>query len=243
MGANAGFLVIGDEILSGKTRDKNIGVLADALTMAGIDLEEVRVVVDRQPAIVEALNAMRARFTYVFTSGGIGPTHDDITADAVADAFGVPISVNRDAFALLSDFYAASGREMNPARERMTRIPNGAVLIANPVSIAPGFRIGNVHVMAGVPSVFSAMLESVLPTLHGGVRLESVVLAFHCGEGDMADALRELASAHGEVGIGSYPKIENGRFTTEIVLRSRNGAALDAAVLAAQKLRSDLNAS
>lgn len=243
MAATASFLVIGDEILSGKTKDKNIGVLADALTMAGIDLVEVRIVADRQQAIVGALNALRGQTTYVFTSGGIGPTHDDITADAVAAAFDVPIDVDPRARALLQAWYDTTGREMNDARLRMCRLPAGAQMIDNPVSIAPGFKISNVHVMAGVPSVFEAMLGSVLPTLEGGQKVESRILPFNCGEGDMADALRVLDAEHPAVSIGSYPKITDGRFTTEIVLRSRDRDALDAAALAAQKLRTQFNAA
>lgn len=242
MTATASMLVIGDEILSGKTKDKNIGVLADALTMVGIDLIEVRIVSDEEGAIISALNAMRTSTNYVFTSGGIGPTHDDITADSVAKAFGVGIGVDPRAYALLSDFYDRTGREMNAGRERMTRIPDGADLIDNPVSIAPGFRLGNVHVMAGVPSVFAAMLESVLPSLNGGVPISVQTLPFNCGEGDLAESLASIDSHFPTVAIGSYPKLTNGRFTTEIVLRSRDKAALDAATQAAQKLRTQMNA-
>ncbi len=243
MTATASMLVIGDEILSGKTKDKNIGVLADALTMVGIDLIEVRIVSDDEPAIVEALNALRARTGYVFTSGGIGPTHDDITADSVAKAFGVGIDIDPRAYKLLSDFYAKTDRQMNTGRERMTRIPDGADLIDNPVSIAPGFRIGNVHVMAGVPSVFAAMLESVLPTLEGGVPIAVNTLPFNCGEGDLAESLAAIDADHPDVSIGSYPKLVDGKFSTEIVLRSRDAAALDAATQAAQKLRTQLDAA
>lgn len=243
MSVTASFLVIGDEILSGKTKDKNIGVLADALTMAGIDLVEVRIVSDEQPAIVDALNALRVKTTYVFTSGGIGPTHDDITADAVAAAFGVSIDIDPRARALLQAWYDKTDREMNESRLRMTRIPDGAGLIENPVSIAPGFTLGNVHVMAGVPSVFEAMLGSVLPTLEGGQKIETRTFPFNCGEGDLAEALRALDGQHPAVSMGSYPKLQDGRFTTEIVLRSRDRDALDAAALAAQKLRTRLNAA
>lgn len=241
--ATASMLVIGDEILSGKTKDKNIGVLADALTMVGIDLVEVRIVSDDEPAIIAALNALRASTTYVFTCGGIGPTHDDITADAVAKAFGVGIDIDPRAHKLLSDFYDSTGREMNEARARMTRIPDGADLIANPVSIAPGFQIGNVHVMAGVPSVFAAMLESLLPNLEGGVPITTNTLPFNCGEGDLAGALSEIDALFPSVAIGSYPKLIDGRFTTEIVLRSRDTRALDAATQAAQKLRTQIDAA
>jgi molybdenum cofactor synthesis domain-containing protein len=243
MTATASMLVIGDEILSGKTKDKNIGVLADALTMVGVDLVEVRIVTDDERAIVEALNALRAQTTYVFTSGGIGPTHDDITADSVAKAFGVGIDVDPRAYKLLSDFYAKTDRQMNAGRERMTRIPDGADLIDNPVSIAPGFRLGNVHVMAGVPSVFAAMLESVLPTLEGGVPIAVNTLPFNCGEGDLAESLAAIDADHPDVSIGSYPKLIDGKFSTEIVLRSRDAAALDAATQAAQKLRTQLDAA
>lgn len=242
MTATASMLVIGDEILSGKTKDKNIGVLADALTMVGIDLTEVRIVSDEQNAIVDALNALRASTTYVFTSGGIGPTHDDITADSVAKTFGVAIDVDPRAYKLLDDFYQRTGREMNAGRERMTRIPDGADLIDNPVSIAPGFRMENVHVMAGVPSVFAAMLESVLPTLEGGVPIAVNTLPFNCGEGDLAQSLAAIDADFPTVAIGSYPKLTDGRFTTEIVLRSRDEAALDDATQAAQKLRTQMNA-
>jgi molybdenum cofactor synthesis domain-containing protein len=243
MTATASMLVIGDEILSGKTKDKNIGVLADALTMVGVDLVEVRIVSDDESAIVEALNALRAQTTYVFTSGGIGPTHDDITADSVAKAFGVGIDVDSRAYKLLSDFYAKTDRHMNAGRERMTRIPAGADLIDNPVSIAPGFRLDNVHVMAGVPSVFAAMLESVLPTLEGGVPIAVNTLPFNCGEGDLAESLAAINAEHPDVSIGSYPKLVDGKFSTEIVLRSRDAAALDAATQAAQKLRTQLDAA
>lgn len=243
MSVTAGFLVIGDEILSGKTKDKNIGVLADALTMAGIDLEEVRIVSDSQDAIVAAIHALRAQYTYVFTSGGIGPTHDDITADAVAKAFGVSIDFDPRALKLLGDWYAKTDREMNAARMRMTRMPDGSALIDNPVSIAPGFKIGNVHVMAGVPSVFEAMLGTLLPTLEGGIPIITRTLPFACAEGELAEPLGAIDAAHPGVTIGSYPKLVDGVFTTQIVLRARDEAALDAAFEDAQKLRTQLNAA
>src|SRR3974390_3178410 len=159
----AATLVIGDEILSGRTKDKNVGYIADYLTAIGIDLKEVRVVADDETAIVEALDALRARYTYVFTTGGIGPTHDDITADCVAKAFGVPIDYDPRAVAIMKERYAAMGTEMNDARMRMTRIPKGAELVTNAVSAAPGFWIGNVITMAGVPSIMPAMLDEVAP--------------------------------------------------------------------------------
>ena len=169
----AGLLVIGDEILSGRTKDKNIGFIAEYLTAIGIDLKEVRVVPDEQPEIVAALNALRTRYSYVFTTGGIGPTHDDITADAVAKAFGVSIDYHPRAVEILRARLAETGGEMNEARMRMTRIPAGGELVLNKVSAAPGFRIGNVVVMAGIPSVMQAMLEYVTPQLETGVKMLS----------------------------------------------------------------------
>ena len=228
----AAMLVIGDEILSGRTRDRNIGHLAERLTGVGIDLCEVRIVPDRHAAIVEALRALSGSFDHVFTSGGIGPTHDDITADAVAAAFGVPIGVREDARALLEAMVARSGIELNPARLRMARIPEGARLIENPVSLAPGFSLENVHVMAGVPAIFRAMVESVLPGLAGGVPVISRTLRADLPEGEIAGPLAEIAAAHDAVSIGSYPFILNGKFGANIVFRSTEGAALDAAVKA-----------
>src|SRR5919108_2415392 len=169
----AALLVIGDEILSGRTKDKNIGYIAEYLTNLGIDLKEVRVVPDEEDEIVVALNALRQRYTYVFTTGGIGPTHDDITADCVAKAFGVSIDVDPRALAILKERLAATGGEMNEARLRMTRIPKGAELVLNKVSGAPGFWIGNVIVMAGVPTIMQAMLDEVAPKLKTGVRILS----------------------------------------------------------------------
>src|SRR6056297_648174 len=187
----AAMLVIGDEILSGRTRDANMHFLAQELTKVGIDLREVRIVSDDRQAIVSALNALRESYDTVITSGGIGPTHDDITADCVAAAFGVHIDVRDDARALLQDYYESTGKDFNEARKRMARIPDGATLIDNPVSIAPGFSIDNVHVMAGVPSVFQAMVASVLPTLKGGAPLVSTSTRIERGEGDLAGPLAE----------------------------------------------------
>ncbi|MGN6307427.1 MAG: competence/damage-inducible protein A, partial [Mesorhizobium sp.] len=166
----AAMMVIGDEILSGRTKDRNIGHLADIMTAIGIDLKEVRIVPDEEDEIVAALNALRTRYTYVFTTGGIGPTHDDITADSVAKAFGVPCEYDAKAYKMLGDSYAQRGIEFTEARKRMARMPRGADHIDNPVSTAPGFRIGNVHVMAGVPSIFQAMLDNVVPTLKTGAK-------------------------------------------------------------------------
>src|SRR5687767_6794675 len=174
----AGLLLIGDEILSGRTKDKNLGYIADFLTALGIDLKEARVVADIEDDIAAAVNALRVRYTYVFTTGGIGPTHDDITADAVARAFGVPCEFDGRAYAMLEASYAARGMEFTAARKRMARMPRGADHIDNPVSTAPGFRIGNVHVMAGVPAIFQAMLDNVMPTLKTGTKLLSATV--HC---------------------------------------------------------------
>ena len=191
----AAMLVIGDEILSGRTRDANMHHLAGVLTEAGITLAEVRIVPDEHAVIVDALNALRAAHDTVFTSGGIGPTHDDITADAVAAAFGVSVDVRDDARSLLAAHYEATGRELNEARLRMARIPDGATLIDNPVSVAPGVSLGNVHVMAGVPSVFQAMVASVMPSLKGGPPLLSRSLRVPRGEGDIAGPLGEIAAS------------------------------------------------
>jgi len=227
----AAMLVIGDEILSGRTRDANMHHLAQALTGHGIRLRELRVVADDHAAIVAALNDLRARFDHVFTSGGIGPTHDDITADAVAAAFGVGIDVRDDARAILVAHYQRTGMELNAARLRMARIPDGAQLIDNPVSAAPGFTLGNVHVMAGVPAIFQAMLAGVLPTLAGGAPLLSQALDVPRGEGEIAAALGELAARYADLSFGSYPWVRNGAFGTQIVIRGSDGARLDAAMV------------
>lgn len=226
----AAMLVIGDEILSGRTRDTNTHHLAGELTRHGIRLMEVRVVADDQPAIIAALDALRSRWDHVFTSGGIGPTHDDITADAVAAAFGVAIGVRDDARALLAAHYERSGLEFNTARQRMARIPDGAALIDNPISIAPGFTIGNVHVMAGVPTVFEAMVASVLPTLTGGAPLLSQSLQVNRGEGEVAEPFGALAAEFPDLSMGSYPFIRNGAHGTNLVIRGTDGAQVDAAM-------------
>ncbi len=215
----AAMLVIGDEILSGRTQDTNTNHLAVKLTAAGIDLREVRVVGDEASEIIAAVNALRARFVYVFTSGGIGPTHDDITADSIAEAFGVGISVRADARAILATNYKNPDQELNEARLRMARIPDGADLIDNPVSKAPGFRLENVHVMAGVPTVFHAMVESVLPTLAGGEPLLSITVRIEVPEGEIAARLGELAKITPSLSFGSYPFIQNGIFGSNIVVR------------------------
>ena len=227
----AAMLVVGDEILSGRTRDANMHHLAGELTTRGIDLREARVVSDDAAAIIAATQALSGAYDHVFTSGGIGPTHDDITADCIAEAFDTPISVRDDARALLEAHYTRQGMEINEARLRMARIPDGAALIDNPVSTAPGFTLGNVHVMAGVPSVFQAMVASVLPTLTGGRPLQSRTLRIERGEGDIAGPLRQLADAHPELSFGSYPFTRNGVFGSNVVVRGEDGALVDEAMV------------
>ena len=226
----AGLLVIGDEILSGRTKDVNIGATAEFCTDLGIELREVRVVTDETEDIVEALNALRARYTYVFTTGGIGPTHDDITADAVAKAFGVALPINPEARAMLEARWKETGTEVNEARLRMARIPEGADLIVNSVSAAPGFRIGNVHVMAGVPVIMRAMLEALAPTLQGGKKVQSIAIKAAVGEGTVGGPLAQLQAEFPDVKMGSYPQMSNkARVMTELVLRSSDPVRLSAA--------------
>lgn len=226
----AAMLVIGDEILSGRTRDANMHHLAGQLTKAGIDLREVRVVSDDAPAIVVAVQALSAAYDTVFTSGGIGPTHDDITADCIAAAFDDHIDVRDDALALLQAHYDRQGSELNEARLRMARIPDSATLIDNPVSIAPGFTVQNVHVMAGVPSVFQAMVASVLPTLTGGAPLLSQTYRIDRGEGDIAGPLGQIAGDYADLSIGSYPFQKDGKYGANIVIRGQDAAQIDAAM-------------
>jgi len=226
----AAMLVIGDEILSGRTRDANMHHLAGELTAAGITLAEVRIVADGQSAIIAAVQALAASYDTVFTSGGIGPTHDDITADCMAAAFDRTIDVRDDARAILQAHYDKAGTDLNAARLRMARIPQGATLIDNPVSAAPGFTLANVHVMAGVPSVFRAMVASVLPTLTGGAPLLSQTLTVHRGEGDIAGPLGELAQAYPALSMGSYPFQRDGKYGANIVVRGQDAAQLDAAM-------------
>lgn len=223
----AAVLVIGDELLSGRTKDTNVGHIAETMTAIGIDLREVRFVSDIEEEIVAALNALRARYTYIFTTGGIGPTHDDITADAVAKAFGVGIDHDPRAVALLKERF--SDAELNEARMRMARIPDGAELIVNPVSKAPGFWIGNVITMAGVPAIMRAMLDHVVPQLKTGTKVLSETIDAGLKEGDVATDLREIAKRHPDTTIGSYPYMNEKGFATRIVVRSRDASKLAAA--------------
>ncbi len=227
----AAILIIGDEILSGRTQDTNTRTLARFLGVLGIDVVEGRVVPDETDRIVEALNALRARADYVFTTGGIGPTHDDITADAVAQAFGVALPENPEAVAVLQGRYP--GEELNAARRRMARIPEGASLIANPVSAAPGFQIGNVFVLAGVPTIMTGMLEDVGPRLRGGRPVVSrTVRVDGTGEGTLAEPLERVAKARRELSLGSYPYFDPAerRYGSNLVVRGREEAEVEAAV-------------
>jgi molybdenum cofactor synthesis domain-containing protein len=233
----AALLVIGDEILSGRTKDKNIGYIAEYLTALGIDLLEVRVVGDEEGAIVDALNALRHRYTYVFTTGGIGPTHDDITADCVAKAFGVSIDVDPRALAIMHERLAATGAEMNDARLRMTRIPKGADLVLNKVSGAPGMWIDNVIVMAGVPSIMQAMLDEVAAKLKTGIRMLAETIRADAREGDIGTQLGEIAQANPQVAIGSYPFFDPQHGpNTNVVLRARDAKKLAAAKAAVEEM-------
>src|SRR5579863_6611192 len=233
----AAVLVIGDEILSGRTKDKNIGYIAEYLTNIGIDLKEVRVVPDEEPEIIGAVNALRARYTYVFTTGGIGPTHDDITAECVAKAFGVAIDYHPRAVEIMQARVALTGGVMNEARMRMTRVPVGGELVLNKISGAPGFRIGNVIVMAGIPSVMQAMLEYVTPQLKTGARMLSETVRADCREGDIGTALGEIAKNNPDVVIGSYPFMdEKSAANTNVVVRSRDPHKLAAAKAAVQAM-------
>ncbi len=232
----AAMLVIGDEILSGRTRDSNMHHLAQELTRIGITLREARVVSDTHADIVAAVRALSAAHTHVFTSGGIGPTHDDITADAIADAMEATITHRADAMALLQAHYDRVGLPFNEARQRMARIPEGATLIENPVSTAPGFTLGNVHVMAGVPNIFQAMVASVLPKLTGGAPLLSQTLRVNRGEGEIAGPFGALAAEYPDLSMGSYPFLQNGAHGTNLVIRGTNPGLLDAAMVRLKRL-------
>jgi molybdenum cofactor synthesis domain-containing protein len=240
----AAVLVIGDEILSGRTQDTNSNYIARFLTALGIDLAEVRVVGDAETEIVEALNALRAKHDFVFTTGGIGPTHDDITADAVAKAFHVGIGYHSDAYALLEARYSPG--EFNDMRKRMARIPQGASLVANSVSGAPGFHIGNVYVLAGVPMVMRAMLEAIAPELPRGPAVQSVTVEANLSEGNIAPGLAQLQKDNKDVAIGSYPFYREGTakpFGAQLVVRGRDGDRVESAALALEEMLRSLGAA
>jgi molybdenum cofactor synthesis domain-containing protein len=233
----AAVLVIGDEILSGRTKDKNIGYIAEYLTNIGIDLREVRIVADIEAEIIAALNAVRHRYTYVFTTGGIGPTHDDITADSVAKAFGVGIDLHPEAVAILKERLAKFGSELNEARLRMARIPRGATLVANRISGAPGFWIGNVIVMAGVPAIMQAMLDEVAPKLKTGAKLLSATIRADLKEGDVGSELGAIAKAYPDTLIGSYPFFDDTLGpNTNIVVRARDPQRLEQVAAAVEAM-------
>ena len=219
----AALLVIGDEILSGRTQDKNVAQVAQWLNEQGIRLGEVRVVPDETGRIVDAVNALRGAYDYLFTTGGIGPTHDDITVDAVAAAFGVPVVIDPGARRILEDYYRNRPGALTETRLRMARVPEGAELIVNPYSGAPGIRIANVYILAGVPAIAASMLEGLSGKLEGGSPVVSVTIGARAAESDVADLLRETEAANPGVAIGSYPFFNDGRFGANFVIRSEDG--------------------
>jgi len=219
----AALVVIGDEILSGRTQDKNVAQVATWLNEQGIRLAEVRVVPDDSAAIGEAVNALRAAHDYVFTTGGIGPTHDDITVDAIAAAFAVPVVVHPQARAILEDYYRDRPGGLNDARLRMARVPEGAELIVNATSGAPGVKMENVYILAGVPNIAASMLEALSGKLEGGRPVVSVTVGARAAESEVADLLRETEEAHPGVAIGSYPFFRDGKHGSNFVIRSEDG--------------------
>jgi molybdenum cofactor synthesis domain-containing protein len=225
----AGIIVIGNEVLSGRTRDANVQMLGKGLGDLGIRVREVRVVPDDEDMIVTAVNEVRARYDYVFTTGGIGPTHDDITSACIAKAFGVRLELNAEAERRLRHHYGDG--ELNTARLRMAHAPEGAVLIDNPVSQAPGYRIGNVHVLAGVPRIAEAMFDGIKLGLKGGARVLSRSVAGYVREGDMAEELGAIQARFPTVDIGSYPFVRSDRLGTSVVARGTDAASIDAAIL------------
>ena len=216
----AAMVVIGDEILSGRTQDKNVAHVAIKIGEIGVQMQEVRIIPDIEQEIVDAVNYCRAKYDYVFTSGGIGPTHDDITADSIAAAFGVGIGYHPEAFEILTKHYEQSGVEFNEARKRMARVPDGGTLIDNPVSKAPGFKMENVFTMAGVPAVLRAMMESIVPMLEGGAKMLSRSVQVSLPEGRVAKDLAALQEKFPDVSMGSYPYFKAGKVGTNLVLRS-----------------------
>ena len=227
MNPTASMLVIGDEILSGRTRESNINFLAIELSKVGIDLKEVRIVRDYKPAIISAVINLSSSFDLVFTSGGIGPTHDDITSECMAEAFNRSLEIHKDARNKLEDYYRELGKKLNSSRLGMARIPKGAELIENSVSAAPGFSIGNVHVMAGIPKVFQAMVSNIIKTLKKGTPTLSKTIKLSLAEGEIAYILEKLSSAYPELSIGSYPFVENDEFGVDIVVRGERSDLID----------------
>jgi molybdenum cofactor synthesis domain-containing protein len=235
----AALLIIGDEILSGRTKDKNVGHIADHLTAIGIQMKEVRIVPDEEPEIVAAVNGLRARYNYVFTTGGIGPTHDDITADAIAKAFGVGIDVDDRALRPMKAYFERRGVELTPARLRMARIPLGAELVENSVSIAPGFMIGNVIVMAGVPNIMHVMLDAATKFLKTGKKMLASAIDLQRPEGEIAAMFEAHQKRYPDVPMGSYPFMRDGKPGTQLVLRSTDAAQL---AKAESELKAELTA-
>lgn len=230
----AALIIIGNEILSGRTKDKNAGYIAEKMTEIGITMQEIRVIPDVEAIIIETVNLLRAQFDYIFTTGGIGPTHDDITAACVAKAFDVPIEQNEDAYNILLAHYGQD--EFNEARQRMAQIPVGATLIDNPVSAAPGFRMGNVHVMAGVPKIMQAMLDSIIPTLIGGTPVKSITITCTLPESKIAIGLGNIQAQYPDIDIGSYPYFFAGNTGVSAVLRSTDLDKLEQASEAVSKM-------
>ena len=221
----AALAVIGDEILSGRTQDRNVAQVATWLNEQGIRLAEVRIVPDDPQRIAETVNALRGAHDYLFTTGGIGPTHDDITVDSIAAALGVPVIVHPEARRILEDYYRERGGVLTEARLRMARTPEGAELIPNPSSGAPGVKIGNIYILAGVPHIAASMLEALDGTLEGGRPIVSVALGAYAAESDVAELLRDVEERHPGVSIGSYPFLEGGRYGANFVMRSEDGEA------------------
>jgi len=232
----AAVLLIGDEILSGRTKDANLTFIATFLGNMGIQVHEVRVVRDDRDCIAEAVNALRATYDYVFTTGGIGPTHDDITADSVAHAFGVPIGLHPQAMEILTRHYEETGGEFTEARQRMARIPDGGILVANPISKAPGFQLENVFVMAGIPIIVQVMMDDIADRLEGGARMLTRTIDCHVGEGTIAIDLGAVQEQFPLVIIGSYPFFRDKQYGTSLVLRSIESEILDEAVQATMEL-------
>ncbi|WP_088921683.1 competence/damage-inducible protein A [Granulosicoccus antarcticus] len=239
----AAVLLIGNELLSGRTQDSNLAYIANALVARGIRMLEARVIADVPEEIVSAVNALRARYTYVFTTGGIGPTHDDITADCVAQAFGVDLPVNEQAKSILLDYFKSRDIEPNEDRLRMARIPVGASLVDNPVSAAPGFRMENVFVFAGVPRIMQSMLDSVLPQLASGPIVHSVTVGCNLGEGAIASALRALQERHPAIDLGSYPGKSGVLSRVSLVARGTDVDELETVRLALQSMVAELGGS
>ncbi|MBH73190.1 MAG: competence/damage-inducible protein A [Rhodospirillaceae bacterium] len=236
----AALLIIGDEILSGQTHDKNLPHIAEKLNNVGVQLAEVRVVPDIKQEIVDAVNALRGRFDYLFTTGGIGPTHDDITAESVSEAVGRKLIQNQEARRLLEEHFKYNGTEINEARLSMANTPDGAELIRNPISTAPGFKVENVYVMAGVPKIMQAMLDNIIPTLQGGAQKISRSILCNLGEGSIAKGLKDIQDKHPDIDIGSYPHYARANYRLSLVIRGFDEQQLQDVQEAVHRMISDL---